>query len=624
MRIPESKIEEIRSSSNILDVVSGYVQLRKRGKNYIGLCPFHQEKTPSFTVSEEKQIFHCFGCAAGGNVFKFLMDFKNISFVEAVQEVADQYGIKISYEQEASNEEQAAQEILYDINVLAARYFSNNLLQSEDGETGRQYFKKRNIKIQTQKNFGLGYARPEWEDLLLYLKENKIAPGKALELGLIDKRDDGTYYDKFRGRIIFPIFSPNGRVIAFGGRIMDPDAKAAKYLNSPESMVYSKRRSLYGLYQSKEEIRKLNKVILVEGYMDLLSLFQHGVKNVVASSGTSLTEEQVQLLSRFTRNIIVLFDADTAGQKAASRSIEILLKQDFDVRVVSLPDNEDPDSYINKYSKEEFEDLINRAKNFLEYQTEQFDKAGMFGDPAKLTEAIRELVKTAALVSDDLKRNLLIKSIAKRFNLREKLIESELDRYFKEMKEREVRSVDFRSKVPLKNNSLADISKLDINKILLPMEKEIIQLMFEGSKEVLQIIKESISPDDFSNRAFQELSTMVLESFEDGIVLPAALIDRIDDEKIKNYILSVSFDHEPISKKWDELTHSGKIEINFVQYTRDLIKNFKLRKIDEQIKSNNAIMSSVSNENQILELMKMNSDLQKEKKMILSSNGNST
>ena len=212
MRIPENTIDEIRNAANVLDIVSGYVQLRKRGKNYIGLCPFHQEKTPSFTVSEDKQIFHCFGCGVGGNVFKFLMEYKSISFVEAVQEVAESVGITIAYDKDSRSGEQSVQEAYFDINVLAAKYFSNNLLNSEDGEFARNYFKNRNIRVQTQKQFGLGYAKPEWENLLLYLQENKVDLEKALELGLIDKRDDGGYYDKFRGRIIFPIFSPNGRL----------------------------------------------------------------------------------------------------------------------------------------------------------------------------------------------------------------------------------------------------------------------------------------------------------------------------------------------------------------------------------------------------------------------------
>lgn len=312
MRISEDKIEEIRSLANIVDTISGYVQLRKRGKNFIGLCPFHQEKTPSFTVNEEKQIFHCFGCHVGGNVFKFLMEYKSISFIEAVQEIAEQVGINLNVQKEAFSSPDSEIEELFEINVLAAKYFSDNLLKNEAGKQARDYLEKRNVKIQTQKIFGLGYALQGWDNFLKYASENKIDLEKAKMLGLIDAKDGGGFYDKFRSRIIFPIFSPNGRVIAFGGRVFGDEENVAKYLNSPESSIYLKRKSLYGLFHSKEEIRRLNKAILVEGYMDLLSLFQHGIKNVVASSGTSLTEEQVRLLSRYTKNIVVIFDADSA------------------------------------------------------------------------------------------------------------------------------------------------------------------------------------------------------------------------------------------------------------------------------------------------------------------------
>jgi DNA primase len=264
MRISEQKIDEIRNAADAVDIISGYVQLRKRGKNFIGLCPFHQEKTPSFTVSGEKQIFHCFGCGAGGNVFKFLMDFKNISFVEAVEEIADHLGIKIQYDQTQVNDQQNELEALYEINVLAARFFSDNLLKSSSGEEAREYLKNRRIKQQTQRAFGIGYAPHGWDNFLSHAKENQIDLSKAKELGLIDTNEKGEYYDKFRERVMFPIFSPNGRVIAFGGRVLGKQDNTAKYLNSPESQLYSKRKSLYGLFHSKDEIRKLDKAILLK------------------------------------------------------------------------------------------------------------------------------------------------------------------------------------------------------------------------------------------------------------------------------------------------------------------------------------------------------------------------
>ena len=434
MIIPEIKVEEIRSSTNIVDVISETVQLKKRGRNYIGLCPFHQEKTPSFVVSEEKQIFHCFGCHAGGNVFKFLMSYENISFVESVQELAKRVGINLEYEETAPVEEQSEQEVLYDINTVAAKFFSNNLLQNTRGDIARKYFEERKIKLQTQRSFGLGYSLPDWDTFVNYAVSNNIDLTKAAQLGLVDKKDTGGFYDKFRGRIIFPIFSPNGRVIAFGGRILEKTEYVAKYLNSPESTIYSKRKSLYGLSHSKDEIRKLDKAILVEGYLDLISLYQGGVKNVVASSGTALTEEQVQLLSRYTKNIVVFYDADTAGVKASLRSIELLVKKDFEVKIAELPEGEDPDSFIIKYGKQELEEVIKKALNFLEYQSLQFEKKGMFNDPSLQTDAIRELVLSASYVNDELKRSILLKSISKKFNLREKLLESELEKFINSSK----------------------------------------------------------------------------------------------------------------------------------------------------------------------------------------------
>jgi DNA primase len=621
MRIPETQIEEIRNSANILDIISSHVALRKRGKNFIGLCPFHNEKTPSFTVSEDKQIYHCFGCGVGGNVFKFLMDFKSISFVESVQEVADIVGIKINLEKESNSEQQNELEEYYDINVLAAKFFSNKLLESNDGEIGREYFKNRKIKPSTQRIFGLGYTLPEWENLLFYLKENKVDLNKVKHLGLIDTRDDGSFYDKFRGRIIFPIFSPNGRVIAFGGRIMDSSAKTAKYLNSPESTIYSKRKSLYGLFHSKDEIRKLNKVLLVEGYMDLISLYQNGVKNVVASSGTSLTEEQVQLLSRFTKNITVIFDADDAGQRAAVRSIEILLKHDFDVRAVLLPQGEDPDSFITKYGRQAFDEKISKAQHFLEFQTDQFKKAAAFDDPTKQAEAIRSLVSSASLVVDELKRNILIKSISKKFGLREKLIESEVEKQLKLTQSRENR-VNQRAIQSSVQKSIETKKELNGNG-LTNFELEIIKLLFEGNEEVIGNICDHIMPEDFANPTFQKLAELVRKSYTNHIISPAAIIEKIDDAELKKFVLSMSIDREAISKKWEELNHSGNVEFNIVQYTDDVIKKYRIKKIDILIKKNNDLISSLENEVEMINLLKVNKELQEEKVHILSGNGNS-
>lgn len=616
MTIPEEKIDEIRNSVSIVDFISGFVQLKKRGKNYIGLCPFHQEKTPSFTVSEDKQIYHCFGCHAGGNIFKFLMDYKNISFVESVQEAAEFGGIQLSYRGKEDSEKQSLQEELYEINLQVAKYFSKILLKEPAGEAARNYFEKRKIKLQTQKVFGLGYALPSWNNLLNYLRENKIDLAKAKTLGLIDAKDGGKFYDKFRDRIIFPIFSPNGRVIAFGGRILQNDEYAAKYLNSPESIVYLKRKSLYGLYHSKEEIRKLNKAILVEGYMDLISLYQNGIKNIVASSGTSLTEDQIRLLSRYTKNVVVLFDADTAGQNAAMRSIELLLKQDFEIKILSLPEGDDPDSYINKNGKEQFEEVLQRAMNFLEYQTAQYEAKGAFEDPGQQAEAIRELIKSASLVRDDLKRSILLKSIARKFSLREKLIETELEKFLKLRK----RSEDNKRNITTARKAgLADSeTNVLLNRKMNHLEKEIISLLYEGNKEIVELIFDSIHPDDLENPKLRELANIVYEGYQGNNILPAALVDKIEDEESRDFILSLSLGGTPISTRWENYSSDGKVEINIIKFTKDVVKKFNLKRLEKLIGEKNALISKLNENSEIVEVLNSIKELQEERKQLLN------
>lgn len=621
MQIPEHQVEEIRANTDIVDLISGFVQLRKRGRNYIGLCPFHNEKTPSFTVSPDKQIYHCFGCHAGGNAIRFIMDYKNISFVESVVELADNLGIKIEENSAPNVEEKSEFEELYEINVLAAKYFSNNLLKNPKGEIARNYFQNRKIKPKTNTIFGLGFSLNEWDPLLNHLKENKVNLSQAKDIGLIDSKDDGNYYDKYRGRIIFPIFSPNGRVIAFGGRVLNPDEKSAKYINSPESKIYSKRKTLYGLYHSKEEIRRLDKAILVEGYMDVVSLFQNGVKNVVASSGTALTEEQVLLLSRFTKNIVVNFDADLAGQKAATRSIEILLKHGFDVKLILLPNNEDPDSYINNFGTEEFEKQVANAKDFLEFQTEQFFNAGDFNDTKKSAEAIRELVKYVALIDDELKRNLFIKTISKKFNLREKLIEKELDNILGQNKTKEIQN---EVRTERKNASNLNLLQGETeSNFSFQFEKDLIKLLLEGDSEIIECIFDYVHPNDFKNKVFNEIANNVESNYQKGIVKTSLIIDCILDEAIKTTALSLTLGEDVISERWNDKNEDEKIQLNHLQKAKDLVRKYRILLINNQITKNNHQISLSENDELVMELLIENKELTQQRKRILEGQGNS-
>ncbi len=619
MRIPENKIEEIRATANAVDIISEYVQLRKRGKNYVGLCPFHNEKTPSFTVSDEKQIFHCFGCHTGGNVFKFLMEYKKISFVEAVQEIAEQLGIPLEYQESAGYEEQQTeQEIFYDINTEAAKYFLNNLLNDEEAEGARKYLQARNLKTQTIRAFGLGYTLRGWENFINFAKGKTIDLDRAVNLGLIGKSDDGRYYDKLPGRLIFPIFSPNGRVVAFAGRILDPEEKGAKYINSPESLIYSKSKILYGLSFAKDEIRRLNKAILVEGYMDLISLYQSGIKNVVAVSGTALTDDQVQLLSRYTKDVVLLFDSDTAGIKASMRSIEVLLKQDMEVKIVSLPEGEDPDSFVNKYGKDKFDDLMKMAENFIEYQTRYYDSLGKLEDPASAAEAIRDLVKSLVLIRDELKRNLLIKNIAKKFNLREKLLETELNKIISKESKRRPPVVRSSEKEKAEKEGLQRIiDEGNTDPLLYNLEKELIKLLFDGQKPIIEYITKNISAEEFNIEVHHQLANLVFENVGDEELISASnLIGKIKDEELETYVREITFEPHSISTNWEERNPGMTPEMILQKYTKDIVLKFKLFKIDQQIKENHNKIESADKEEDVLQWMVSNKELEEEKKVL--------
>lgn len=617
MVISEQKIEEVRAAANIYDFISPHINLKKRGRNFIGLCPFHNEKTPSFTVSEEKQIFHCFGCHAGGNVYRFIMEYQKISFVEAVQEVAKQVGITLEVKETEQTEGQSEQETLYDINTAAARYFLDNLLNSPEGEIARKYFEKRKIKLQTIRTFGLGYALPAWEAFINFAREKNIDLNKSLQLGLIGKTNEGRLYDKFSGRIMFPIFSSTGRVIAFGGRILENRENAAKYLNSPESVVYTKGRVLYGLSHAKDDIRKLDKAILVEGYIDLISLHQAGVKNVVAVSGTALTEEQVQLLSRYTKNVVLLFDADAAGMKAAMRSIELLLQRDMEIKIVSLPAGEDPDSYVNTFGKQAFEEIVERAQSFMEYQTDYFQKQGMFNEPASSAAAIRELMKPVALINDELKRTLLIKTIAKKFNLREMLLEDELQKVL--AGQHKVEQIEAKRREITESKVLDSILPVEkkIPRQIINLEVELIKLLFEGSENVVELIVHHINEEMLSSETHVTIFNHIVDTYNAGADLTAgALIERIKDEKIQNYVCNIILEKYTISKIWEEL-HPGVLrEKTLEKYTKDALCKYKHAHLDERAKEYYLEMETAGNDEDKIVIMKQLRDLNKEKQLI--------
>ena len=367
MAIPHDKIEQIRNVANIVEIIGEYIPLKKIGKNYVGLCPFHNETSPSFTVSEEKQIFHCFGCGIGGNVFHFLMRYRQCSFREAVEEVANRYGLSLPKTKMTPKEEEAyrLKKDILTINEQAARFYHQYLTEEKDAERAREYLRARGIGRDTISDYMLGYAPPRWDALTQFLQRKGVSTALAVQGGLLIEREDGGVYDRFRDRIIFPIFDSRDRVIAFGGRVLGDGLP--KYINSPETPVYQKGFCLYGVNVAKVWSQKEGKVILVEGYFDLLSLHARGIRYAVASLGTALTPAQVRLLKGLSPHIILIYDGDAAGKKAAKRSIPLFLKEDILVDIALLPENQDPDSFISQVGKEGFLNLLSQAKPLIDW-----------------------------------------------------------------------------------------------------------------------------------------------------------------------------------------------------------------------------------------------------------------
>lgn len=429
---PET-VDRIYAAANIVDIVSDYVTLRRKGVNYVACCPFHNEKTPSFVVSPAKGLFKCFGCGKGGNAVTFLMEHESLTYPEALKMVAKRYGIEV-HEKELSEEEVRRnddRESMFALNGWAAEYFANYLHHEAEGmNVGMSYFRRtRGLTDATIRKFGLGFCPAKGDRMSQaalaagYKREFLLSTG----LSLVSERD-GSLYDRFRDRVIFPVHNISGRIVAFGGRTLRTDKAVAKYQNSPESEIYSKKRELYGLYFAKKAIQQLNFAILVEGYLDVISMHQAGIENVVSSSGTSLTTEQIRLLGRFTKNITVIYDGDAAGIHASLRGIDMILKEGMNVRVVLLPEPEDPDSFARAHTADEVQEYIRaNEQDFLAFKARLLLKDAE-GDPIRKAALIGDMVQSIAQIPDAIQRSVFIKECARIMDIDEQILISEVAR----------------------------------------------------------------------------------------------------------------------------------------------------------------------------------------------------
>ncbi len=422
MYIPEEKVSEILGISDIVAVISESVILKQSGRNYLGLCPFHSEKTPSFSVSPEKQIFHCFGCGAGGNVFSFLMKYHGISFPEAARMLADRYHITVQTASldPAVKKEFALRENLFRLNKEVMAYFQHTLADTDKGRKAREYLRERGISDEMIQQFHIGFAQDAWDALVRKFRSMKVGTNLALKSGLVlPRKKTSGYYDRFRNRIIFPIFDINMQVAGFGGRVMDE--ALPKYLNSPETPVYNKSRILYGLHVSKPDVRQAGSVYVVEGYFDFISLYQHRIKNVAATLGTALTKEHVRLLKGYAPKAVLVFDSDQAGINAAKRSISIFTGEGMDVKVLVLPEEKDPDAFIREYGKAAFEEAASEAVSVIEFLTDTaIDKFGLSIEGR--VAVVDEMTHYLSQIQDSALRSLHIQALAEKINIDEKAV----------------------------------------------------------------------------------------------------------------------------------------------------------------------------------------------------------
>lgn len=418
-----SDVDEIKRRANIVDVVSEYVNLRKTGINYTGLCPFHKEKTPSFSVNVDKQIFYCFGCGEGGDVFAFLMKVNNMTFPEALRLLAGKLGIVLSQDErgQGGREQKSLREDIYRINRLAADYFAKNIF-SEAGKGARAYIEKRKISSEVIKTFHLGYALDGWRNLRGFFERGRISPKLLEKAGLLIPKGEGDFYDRFRGRLMFPIEGLNGNVIAFGGRSLGDEMP--KYLNSPESPVYTKGKNLYGLGRAREAIRHADETIVVEGYFDFLQLWNAGIRNVVATLGTALTRDHLDLIRRYTRNIVVLFDPDEGGRSAVERSLRLFLSEGVHARVVILPEGYDPDSFVMTFGKQALDDRVSRSQSMVDYYIDHV--LGKRGGLEENLSAARDAVGFIAHIEEAVQRNLFIKRVSERLGIDQEILKTEV------------------------------------------------------------------------------------------------------------------------------------------------------------------------------------------------------
>lgn len=576
-RYSEEIINEVRQSNDIVDVISQYIHLKRSGRNFFGLCPFHNEKSPSFSVSPDKQIFHCFGCGVGGNVITFVSKIEELNFVETVQMLAERANIQLPTLGNSGDEQkQILKDKVYKVNEFTAEFYHQNLYK-EQAKIAQEYVKKRQLSNETLKSFRIGFSG-KFNELYQELKKQGFEEREILESGLVNKNDKGKYIDRYRNRLMFPICDVRGRVIAFGGRVLD-DSKP-KYINSPENIVYSKGRNLFGLNVAKKGDTK--KLLIVEGYMDVISLHQRGITNVVAPLGTALTEQQGWLLRKNAEQIILSFDSDAAGLQAKLRALEILQNMGCDLRVLQMEGAKDPDEYILKYGNARFQALADKALSVIEFKVKILKKDLNLENTNDKIKFLNEIAKLISKVENTIEREVYIEKITKDYDISKEAIYAEVNKLtYKNSKSEKI----LEKPKPVITHKETD--KKEISQAVKKRENTIISILLTGDLSIFEIVRQNIKPQDFQDKVNINIANKLYEELEKGNSNINSIIDELEQEEQNQItkIMADDYEIEDLEKAIDDLIQT---------YQKERLNNRKF---------------------EILELLESEMDINKKKKL---------
>lgn len=568
-RIPENIIDEILSRTNIIEVISEYIPLKRAGRNFKAVCPFHHEKTPSFMISPDRQIYHCFGCGKGGNAFNFLMEYERLEFAEAVEVLAKKSGVVLPKDENPKTSSLISQ--LYRVNELAALFYAQ-YLNSSEGQYALRYLLNRGIQEETIKEFKIGYAPQKWDALSNYLRAKGVPLTLMEKAGLVLPKEDGGYYDRFRNRIIFPIIDTRARVLGFGARVLDNTLP--KYINSPETPIYVKGRNLYGLYLAKDAIRQTDCVAIVEGYLDFIMPYQQGFKNIVASLGTAFTHEQAALLKRYTNNVIVVYDGDEAGEIAALRSLDIFIEEGINVKVVCLPQGLDPDSFVRKNSIAAFREMVDSAKGLFDYKLGILKSRYNIQEVESKAKVIGEMLLTINKFKNAIVKSEYIKRLAEELRVDENAVLQELNKVKADK--------PYTPSVPSPAGKILNVN---------PAEKLLVKLILEEAQLIHQL-RNQIEPSDFQDKRISGIISLMFNLIDQGkSIEPRALINHLEGEDVLQFVCESSLttdmagqDRERAINDCIKRLKKERIKSRR-QYLQDEIKNAQYSGNEERLKS---------------------------------------